>query len=407
MIIQKYGGTSLATTEKMHAIAKRIKNRKKTGEKLIIVVSAMGKTTTDLLTLANQAVKDPNGRDVDMLLATGEQVSSALLSMILNANGVKTVALNAYQAGIKTEGLFNKNKIKDINLTRINKHLANDETIVITGFQGVTAEGDVATLGRGGSDTSAVALAAKLSGLCEIYTDVDGIYSADPRRIKDARKLSAISYEEMSELAYLGAKVMEPRAVEIAQKFKVPVYVSDAHSEQKGTWIKEDDTMLESRSITGLSVMEDIVMITINNIETPDKEIADLFIRLADEDVNIDMISQSMNEVTGANVSFTCRDDDLKTVRKVLEQMRHDYPLFKVSEDTDVTKVSVVGLGMRSQSGVAAKLFRLFASHRIAFKQVTTSEISISYALSSRSVDKAVQLIAEAFELKEAANATL
>ena len=399
MIIQKYGGTSVQSIEKMRAIANKIIAKKSLGEDIIVVVSAMGKTTNMLLEMANQAVKTPSKREIDMLLSTGEQVSTALLSMILNDQGYEAVSLTGYQAGIQTEGLHTKNKIKDIDIDKINTHIKAGKIVVIAGFQGVNLTGDITTLGRGGSDTTAVALAAKYQCRCEIYTDVDGIYSVNPTIYPSAKKLSEISYEEMSELAYLGAKVMEPRAVEIGQKYGVEIIVGSAHETKAGTTIKERAQMLEQRHITGLSVIENVVMITINHYPQTSKSVADLFIRLAENEINIDMISQTILSDGLLNISFTCDADEVDTVEAVLKELKHIYPFFNVSANVRVSKLSVVGLGMRSQSGVAAKIFKLFADHDIPFQLVTTSEISISYTISNEWVKKSVSLIAEAFGL--------
>ncbi|MFU8793492.1 MAG: aspartate kinase, partial [Acholeplasmataceae bacterium] len=331
MIIQKYGGSSLETIEKMRAIANKIIAKKNKGEDIVVVVSAMGKTTNMLLELANQAVKTPSRREIDMLISTGEQVSTALLSMILNDQGCSAVSLTGYQAGIQTEGLHTKNKIKDIDIDKINTHISAGKVVVIAGFQGVNLTGDITTLGRGGSDTTAVALAAKYQCACEIYTDVDGIYSVNPHLYKKAKKLSEISYEEMSELAYLGAKVMEPRAVEIGQKYGVKIIVGSAHDERPGTVIQEKSFMLEQRQITGLSVIENVVMVTINHFPQTPKSVADLFIRLAENEINIDMISQTILSDGLLNISFTCDANEIDTVEIVLKDLKQVYPYFNVS----------------------------------------------------------------------------
>lgn len=399
MIIQKYGGSSLETIEKMRAIALKIIAKKNQGEDIIVVVSAMGKTTNMLLEMANQAVKAPSKREIDMLISTGEQVSTALLSMILNDQGCDALSLTGYQAGIQTEGLHTKNKIKDIDIDKINTHISAGKVVVIAGFQGVNLTGDITTLGRGGSDTTAVALAAKYQCLCEIYTDVDGIYSVNPRLYPHAKKLHEISYEEMSELAYLGAKVMEPRAVEIGQKYGVKIIVGSAHDEKPGTVIQEKSFMLEQRQITGLSVIENVVMVSINHFPQTPKSVADLFIRLAENEINIDMISQAILSDGLLNISFTCDANEIDTVEGVLKDLKHVYPYFNVSANVRVSKLSVVGLGMRSQSGVAAQIFKLFADNDIPFQLVTTSEISISYTIPNEWVKKSVSLIAQAFGL--------
>lgn len=399
MIIQKYGGSSVETIEKMKRIAQKIIQRRATEKDIIVVVSAMGKTTNMLLEMAGKAVENPSKREIDMLLSTGEQVSTSLLAMILNDQGCKAVSLTGYQAGIQTEGLHTKNKIKDIDTKKIEQFVSDGYVVVIAGFQGVNMSGDITTLGRGGSDTTAVALAAKFGCGCEIYTDVDGIYGVNPKLFPKAKKMHEISYEEMSELAFLGAKVMEPRAVEIGQKFGVEILVASAHEDLPGTIIKEKSHMLEARQITGLSVIDQIVMITINHFPQSPKGVADLFIRLADNEINIDMISQTILSDGLLNISFTCDAGEVKAVEDVLKDMKKEYPMFNVSADIRVSKLSVVGLGMRSQSGIAASIFKLFADHDVPFQLVTTSEISISYTIPNERVQECVTLISEAFGL--------
>ncbi|MFH5882368.1 aspartate kinase [Liberiplasma polymorphum] len=399
MVVLKFGGSSLETVEKMHLVADKIIERKTVEKAIVVVVSAMGKTTNMLLELAQSASMNPSKREMDMLLSTGEQVSTALLSMILTEKGVDSIALNGLQAGIQTEGIHMKNKIKDIEIEKINYHLNLGRIVVVTGFQGVNLTGDITTLGRGGSDTTAVAIAAKLNCKCEIYTDVTGIYGVNPRVYKQAKKLETVSYEEMSELAFLGAKVMEPRAVEIGQKYGVEIYVASAHENVQGTWIKEVPNMLEQRSITGVSVIDRVAMITINHYPRTSASVAEMFIRLAENEVNIDMISQTLLTDGLVNISFTCDVDDLRTVYDVLTTLKGLFPDFEILQDTSVSKVSVVGIGMRSQSGVAAKIFKLFADNSIPFKLVTTSEISISYTIPNEAIAKTVSLLGETFEL--------
>ena len=399
MIVQKYGGSSLETVEKMKAVAHRIVKRYMQGEDMVIVVSAMGKTTNQLLQLAQTAVKNPSKREMDTLIATGEQVSIALLSMMLHEANVDAVSLTGFQAGIQTEGLHTKNKIKDINVDKIQKHLRERKVVVVAGFQGINEEGDITTLGRGGSDTTAVALAAKLGCRAEIYTDVSGIYGVDPRIYPKAKQHKTISYEEMSELAFLGAKVMEPRSVEIGQKYHVEIYVASAHSDALGTTIKEKDPMIEQQSITGISVSEQIVTVTIHRLKNENNSVARLFAMLAKNGVNVDMISQSLTADGFINVAFTAPKEDLTAIVSVTEIMQKTYPDITVTLDEEQAKLSVVGLGMRSQTGVASQVIELLAQHNISFSLVTTSEISISYTLNRTDIAKAVEAIASAFNL--------
>lgn len=400
MIVQKYGGSSLASMQKMRAVANQIVVAKQNHHQIIVVVSAMGKTTNKLMALAQEASMNPSKRELDMLLSTGEQVSTALLSMILNEMGHQALSLNGFQAGIETVGLHTKNKIKDIDTSRIRRYLNEDYIVIITGFQGYNSDaGDITTLGRGGSDTSAVALAAKFQCACEIFTDVDGIHTIDPRRYKPSKKLETISYEELTELAFLGAHVMDSRAVEIAKKYQVPLRIAKTHRTGDGTWVKENDCMMEARKITGVSIKDDIMMMTLHRLNTPEKSVSHLFSTLAEKEINVDMISQTLIEDGIVSIAFTCDLSEISGVRASIDAMNHDYPGFLVTEDKFVSKVSVVGLGMRSQSGVAASMFALLSKENIPFKLVTTSDISISYTIPKSLTDKAVRLIAEQFGL--------
>lgn len=395
--VVKFGGSSVESIEKMRHIAVKLKGRREKGENLVIVVSAMGKTTNQLLSMAREAAKNPSKREIDMMLSTGEQVSIALLSMILNEMGTMAVSLTGFQAGILTEGIHTRTKILDINTDKIQHELQEGNIVVVAGFQGYNEIGEITTLGRGGSDTTAVALAAKLGCPCEIYTDVDGIYGLDPRLYPKARHLEEIDYEEMKEMAFLGSKVMEPRSVDIAQHYGVEIYVASAHEEKRGTYIKEVDRTLENRSITGLSVAENVMMVTLNNL--PGGNISEIFINLAREEINVDMISQITMPDGSTSLSFTASAEDKSAMEAIMESIIGPMEGVRMSTVTDIVKISVVGSGMRTQSGVAAKLFKLFADNDIRFMQVTTSEISISYIMKNIYKEKAVFLIAEDFHL--------
>lgn len=397
--VMKFGGSSVENIEKMQAVAQRILEKKSEGYDITVVVSAMGKTTNQLLELAHQASVNPSKREVDLLISTGEQVSVSLLSMILNEKGHPTVGLTGFQAGIKTSGLHTKNKIEDIDIEKVSRHLREGKIVVVAGFQGLNQDGDITTLGRGGSDTTAVALGAKLNCRVEIYTDVDGIYGIDPRLYPQARKIDVISYEEMKEMAFLGAKVMEPRSIEIGHRFRVEIIVASAHTRTPGTLIKEFDPTMENKSITGLSVSERVILVSINHLPSGPKHTADLFIRLAQNEINIDMISQTHTPDGFVNLAFTASFDDAPLINDVLKQVTDKYEDVIISTDTDIVKISVVGMAMRTQSGVAATLFELFADHDIDYKLITTSEISISYTIDRALKEKAVHLIASAFHL--------
>ncbi|MTI48722.1 aspartate kinase [Sporosalibacterium faouarense] len=399
IIVQKYGGTSVESIEKMQNITNKIINKINQGHNVVVVASAMGKTTNQLLKMAESISVNPCKRELDMLMSTGEQVSISLLSMILKEKGYDSISLTGFQAGIRTEGVHTKNKIARVNIDNIKKHVQQGKIVVVAGFQGINEIGDITTLGRGGSDTTAVALAAKLECACEIYTDVEGIYSIDPRVYADAKKLEYISYEEMMEMSSLGAKVMEPRSVELGKKYNVPIYVASSHKDIKGTYIKEFDQTMEQKSITGLSVSDNVLMITVNHVPYSPVNISDVFGRLAGQDVNIDMISQTSPNQGHVNISFTTSKEDESTIDDIMRSLKGKYGGIELQKDADITKISVIGTGMRNESGVASKVFKLFADHSIEFKQVTTSEISISYTIKSKDKLRAVNMLAKTFNL--------
>jgi aspartate kinase len=399
VVVQKYGGSSVETIEKMRQVADRICKRKALGDQMVVVVSAMGKTTNQLIEIAKKASVTPSKRELDLLMATGEQVSISLLTMILHELGQDAIALTGSQAGIKTSGVHTKNRIADINIDTINHYLNKGYVVVVAGFQGINANGDITTLGRGGSDTTAVALAAKLGCACEIYTDVEGIYRVDPRLYPNAKKIECIRYEEMEELACLGAKVMESRSVELGHYYQVPIYVASSTSEVRGSTIKEYEEQVEERSITGLSVNEDVLMVTLNHVPYSLKTIAALFNELASLSVNVDMISQTSPMDGLISLSFTTPTEDVDTVDQILSGLLQANPSIEVLKDQSIIKLSVVGVGMRNQAGIAAQIFKLFANNDIEFKQVTTSEISISYTINRGAKQKAVEIIAETFSL--------
>lgn len=396
--VLKFGGSSVATIDKMKSIVDKIEKRTNQGEQIVVVVSAMGKTTNKLLELAQEASSNPAKREIDLLISTGEQVSISLLTMILKDRGQDAIALTGFQAGIRTTGLHTKNIITDIDIQKVEQHLTDNKVVVVAGFQGINETGDITTLGRGGSDTSAVALAAKLNCPAEIYTDVEGIYGVDPRVYPSATKLDYVSYEEMKEMAFLGAKVMEHRSIEIGERFQVPIYVASTHSNKTGTWIIEGSKM-EQKQVSGVSTSENVMLVAIKHLPNDHRAVADVFVKLAEAGVNVDMISQSFSSEGLINISFTVSTDDNVSVESILNETKTLYPEILTQTNRDVVKVSVVGEGMRTQSGVAAKLFDLLASNEIAFRLVTTSDISISFTIQKELREKAVVTIAEFFKL--------
>lgn len=397
IVVQKYGGSSVGTIEKIKRVASSIIKRKENGDNLVVVVSAMGDTTDELIDLAKKITDNPDKRELDALLSTGEMISSALLAMALKDLGYDAISYTAYQIGIKTSGLYGKSLIDDIDGSKIKDSLKEGKIVIVAGFQGVNEDGDITTLGRGGSDTTAVAIAVKVMGTCEIYTDVDGIYSVDPRKYTAAKKLNEIDYEEMLELASLGAQVMHSRSVELGQKYGVPIYVGLSNSEIKGTVIKEVKTMnMESKSVTGLATSDDDVAITIQDITYDINVLSNLFEALASRRINIDMISQTSPINERVNISFTVPKEDLKESMDVVKVYANKE---NISIDEDITKFSMVGIGMRTTSGVAAKMFKLFSKNDIKVKMITTSEIRITCAIGQEDKLKAINLVAEEFKL--------
>lgn len=395
IVVQKYGGSSVSSTEKIKLIASKLIERKKKDHKIVVVVSAMGDTTDNFINLAKNITKSPDKRELDVLMSTGEMISASLLSMSLNSLGCEAVSYNAYQLNIKTSGLHGKSLIDDIDVSKINESLNNGKIVIVTGFQGLNDEGDITTLGRGGSDTSAVALAVKLNGTCEIYTDVDGIYFTDPRKYSEAKKIKEIEYEEMLELASLGAQVMHSRSVELAQKYNVELYVGLSCSDEEGTYIRgSKDMKLEDKVITGLATCDDDAAITIVDISMDD--VSKLFEDIAIGGVSVDMISQTAPLNKKVNVSFTIPKDDLIECKQIVQRF---VPKESIIIDEDITKFSLVGLGMKNTSGVASKVFKIFSHNNISVKLITTSEIRITCAINSSSKEFAIREIGKEFNI--------
>ncbi|MCX7950368.1 MAG: aspartate kinase [Clostridiales bacterium] len=394
IIVQKYGGSSVATTEKIKRVAKSVIDRKNKGNKLVVVISAMGDTTDELIELAGGITKNPDKRELDALLATGEMISSSLLAMAIKDLGYDAISFNAFQIQLKTNGIYGKSLIEDINVAPIKKALEEDKIVVVAGFQGISDEGDITTLGRGGSDTTAVAIAVKLEAECEIYTDVDGIYNVDPRLYKNAKKINEISYEEMLELSSLGAQVMHSRSVELGQKYNIPIYVGLSCSDIVGTYIKEVESM-ETKPVTGLAVSDDDVSITLLNIEYDINLLSDIFESIASRKINVDMISQTAPQNGNVNISFTIPKADLNECLEVIGGYVSNRPVI----DEDITKFSIVGIGMKTTSGVASRLFKVFKENNIQVKMITTSEIRITCTINRNDKLKAVELVAKEFNL--------
>lgn len=383
-LLVKFGGSSVADKEKIESVAKILKELAK-NNRLVCVVSAMGDTTDELIEKAKSINKNPNKRELDALLSSGEIISSSLLAMALENIGQKAISLSGLQAGFKTYGKHGFSKILDIDTKRIEEELDQGKVVVVAGFQGVNEKNDITTLGRGGSDTSAVALAAKLKAACKIFTDVDGIYSVDPRFYPAAKKLDQISYEETMEMAHLGAKVIDPRAVEMAQKYGVELEIALNTGKVKGTIISEGDN-LEKSIITSVSAVDEILLV---NKELNNFKISELFAKLADRGINIDVINQT--EVGERSyVSFTSTLDEKENIKAIADD-------FEFIEN--VSKVSVIGNAMRNETGVAARIFGVLNDNKIKFYQVSTSEISVSIIVDTKIKDQVMQVLIEEFNL--------
>lgn len=395
VVVQKYGGSSVADTDKIRAIAEGIIERKKTDPNIVVVVSAMGKTTDGYINMAKSVTDKPCKRELDALLSTGEMISASMLAITLEALGCKAISYNAYQLDIHTSGNHGKSLIDDINVDRIQESLDEGYVVVVTGFQGINDEGDITTLGRGGSDTSAVALAVKLNGKCEIYTDVDGVYFTDPRAYADAKKLDEIEYEEMLELASLGAKVMHSRSIELAQKYGVEVYVGRTCGTVKGTYIRGGKNMkLEDKVITGIATSDADSSITIKELDMDN--VSALFEDIANKSISVDMISQTAPIDGKLNVSFTIPKEEVEECIELAKKYTSDE---NVAVDNEITKFSLVGLGMKHTAGVASKVFRIFKENNIRVKLITTSEIRITCAINTSDKEVAIQKMCEEFNV--------
>ncbi len=398
-VVLKYGGSSVATIEKIKSIAEYVVNLKKTKyDDVIVVASAMGKTTNALIAMAKEITSSPSQRELDSLLSTGEQQTVSLLSMAINSMGQKAVSLTGYQANVKTVGVHTKSKIKRIDTERIEEYLKDDNVVIVAGFQGINDHGDITTLGRGGSDTSAVALAASLNCECRIYTDVEGIYSVDPRLYKDAKFLDKISYEEMMEMANLGAGVMETRAVEIGKKYNIPIFVGKTLSETGGTWIMDMNDILEDKLVTGISVTREIIVTTLSQIEYSSERIAKIFTIINEVGLNINMISQNVTNDGKAKISFSCVEGERYLLEQAITKIKQDIEC-ELDYKDDMAMLSIVGVGMINNSGVSGKFFSALSKAGVNFYQVTTSEISVSCSIGRNDINKAVDVVAREFNL--------
>ncbi|MDD3682171.1 MAG: aspartate kinase [Thermotogaceae bacterium] len=399
MLVQKYGGSSVASSERIRNVAERIKGRVDSGEKVIVVVSAMGKTTNDLISLAENLSEEPDPRELAMLLSTGEQMSAALLSMVLIRMGVKSISHNALQLDITTVGDFGNARIADLNLDKIYSELEDHDVIVVTGFQGVDTEGNLTTLGRGGSDTSAVAIAAKAGVPCEIFSDVAGVYTCDPKLHKDARKLEYITYDEMLEMAALGAKVLHSRSVEIAKKYNVEILCLSSFSEEGGTRVVNRlPEWLEQPVVTGATIDTNQLKIAINKLPGNTEIISKIFQAVAGSSFNVDMIS-IVNDNGYIHLAFTVISASPAAIKRTIENVLVDVDNWELAIDEDVAKISTVGVGMRSSSGVAARFFLALGKAGVKIIATTTSEIKISVLVPKSQASTALKALLDEFEL--------
>jgi len=401
LIVQKYGGTSVANLERIRNVAERVAEYKRAGHDLVVVVSAMAGETDRLINLAKSITENPPLRELDMLVSTGEQVTSALLAITLQAMGYKARAFLGYQIPIYTTDLFTKARIKEIKVDTIKSALARGEIVVVAGFQGVTEEGDITTLGRGGSDTTAVALAAALKAdLCEIYTDVEGVYTADPRIVPKARKLAKVSYEEMLEMASSGAKVLEMRSVELAMIYKVPLVVRSSFSRANGTLITEEDEEMEKVLVSGITYNRNEARISIYGVPDVPGVAAKIFGPIGDAGIIVDMIIQTARPDGKADLTFTVPRTDFKQAMEIVKKIAEELKAEKVEGDDTIAKVSIIGAGMRTHSGVATKMFETLAKHGINIMMISTSEIKISCVIDEKFTELAVRALHEAFQLE-------
>ena len=401
LIVQKYGGTSVGNTDRIKNVARRVSEYRARGDKLVVVVSAMSGVTDHLIKLAKDITPLPSEREMDMLLATGEQQTIALTAIALHAARIPAVSLTGAQAGIVTDGVHTKAKIRNITPQQVHELLNNGNVVIVAGFQGQTEDGQITTLGRGGSDLTAIALAAALKAdLCQIFTDVDGIYTADPRIVPGARKLEEIAYDELLELAGSGAKVMQLRSVEFAKKFGVVFEVRSSLNENPGTLVKEETRSMEDVVIRGVSLDKNQAKLTVVGIPDLPGRAARIFRQLGDANLNVDMIVQSASHGGGSpatDISFTVDKPDLLKARTVLDQHRADIGFREVLTDEDIGKVSIVGVGMRSHTGVAGKMFEVLAQQGINIDMISTSEIKISVVVKLAQGEQAVRALHQAF----------
>jgi len=400
--VQKYGGTSVADIEHINNVADRVQKALDQGDKIVVVLSAMSGVTDHLISLAKQASDSPDKRELDLLLATGEQTTAALLSMVLKSRGYKAKSFLGFQAGILTDKISGKARIRDIDCKNLKQAVDNGSIAVVAGFQGADEDGSITTLGRGGSDTSAVAIASSLKAdVCEIFTDVDGVYTTDPRICSNARKIDRISYEEMLEMAILGAKVLQIRSVEFAKKYNVPVHVRSSFNEEEGTMVVNETEDMESVIVSGITCDMNEARITLKHVPDQPGVSAKVFTSLARAEIGVDMIIQNTRSDNATDLTFTVTEDDFERAREISQKIAKEMGAGEVLTAREIAKVSVIGLGMKSHSGVAATMFQALADENINIRLISTSEIRISCVILAKYAELAVRTLHSAFNLNE------
>lgn len=401
LIVQKFGGTSLATAEKIHRAARRAVRAKMDGSRVVLVVSAMGKTTDELLGLARQVSTDPPKRELDMLLTTGEQVSIALMAMAINDSGHEAISLTAGQLGLVTDSAHTKSRIQTISRDRLDRELSAGKIVIVAGFQGIDAGGEITTMGRGASDTTATALAAVLGAeVCEIYTDVDGVYTADPRLVPQARKIDEISYDTMLELAAVGASVMHSRSIEFGKKYNVPIHVRSSLTDAKGTMIMAETPGMEAVVVRGVTLKEDLAVVSLIGVPNTPGMAARIFAEVAKNHILVDDIVQNIyDQGRLANLGFSTNASDAAEAHAVCERLAAQLQIDGVEIDEGVSKVSAVGLGMRTHTGIAATMFEALANAKVNIDNISTSEIVVSCIVPRADGQRALRCLHDAFDL--------
>ncbi len=400
LIVQKFGGTSVADAARMKAAARRAVEAHSAGSKIVVVVSAQGKMTDELLEMAHEINDEPSARELDSLLSTGEQISSALMAMAIHSLGVPAVSFTGRQIGITTDSFHTKARIIKINTDRILEELSKKKIVVVAGYQGVDQNDNITTLGRGGSDTSAVALAALLGAeYCDIYTDVEGVYTADPRLVDNARKLNKISFSEILELASLGTQVLHVRSIEFAMNHGVEIRVRPSFNNGIGTLICKEVNEMEDIAVSGASIEKKEAKITIKGVSDEPGQAANIFHKLAKEKINVDMIIQNVGTNGLADLTFTIPEDQLSLALKITEKIKKEIKATEIVPDENIAKLSIVGIGMRSHCGVAEKMFKTLSDEKINIQMISTSEIKISCVIEENQAEKALNAVHNAFDL--------